>query len=215
MAGSLIDGVDERTVELIPTTEGFGELAVVFLDVPPHWNQGRSGVPQLFVELRQPEGTLQFRICDGYDQGRLRIPGIPHGRYELRMRGIPSTWLAMEPPIEVEIRDPSQEVVLDFRAAGGVELDVVRQSGQRHQGFVRASAIYFGKPGEDSARELSEFRPAVLRDFLEEPYLVYPLTPGRYQIALQHPFGFDAHGVPTTVDVAPGAIEHVVLREGR
>ena len=169
-------------------------------------------VPQFFVELQGQQDVFKVRLGDGFGDGRLRIPGIPYAQYELHLSGLPARWPELALPRTIDVQSPSQQVEIDLAAACGLELSIERSSGQAHEGYARVMMLYAG-PADAAPLDPSRPRPAVIRDFMEPPYLVYPLAPGRYELALVEPFASATPGPQVVVDVGRGEIAEVRLVE--
>lgn len=197
---SLSEGVN---VVLSREASDFGDLNLSFAGTVIPWTIPKHGYGRLWLVLRGTVETISLKIDGEHLENGITISNIPYGAYQLSIDGVLGKIPGLELPLEIDVQSPSTRVELDFGQASGIELELWRLSGQRHEGYARVTTVLLeGRPDGGG--------PSSFFDLAEEPYLAYPLSPGRYWVYLSHPFGGLGR---LEVELEPGRIATVIIHE--
>jgi len=183
-----------HVVELEPTARGWGILEVSFL-LPrvPVWP--RLGHPHEGAEilLEDQDGTkLSFGLDGVPGDGRLRLDGVPWGRYQARFQvsgSLGFRWPPRHTPgVPVACGSTPAVLELDLREMGGLLLDVLGPDGRPWTGGIGLGL---------TPLKVKDFGNAICPD---PPYAFRGLPPGGYRMEVW-PWDAALAGRPAPVEV--------------
>jgi hypothetical protein len=204
----LRDGFRVQTLELSQTAEKWGTVQVMLEGLDPELFDGLDlSLSPLNLALTPKSGgqRIMFGLADAAATGMLRLDCVPSGLYRWSVE--PSPLLA---PISsgltqnnlIDIQDTG-ELWIDFRRYGVLEVLLSDPSGAEYSGLasLRVSAAPNGQ----------QVAPVGFAVFERAPYRLLGLPAGEYVVALDMPQPASGPSNSTTIRLAEGRNEAVVI----
>lgn len=206
-----------ETIRFTRTVEGFGSIVVHLrtegTELPP-WLEGcagsltlrRAGAPRLRISVPRTSGT------------RVRIDGIPRGRYRARFRSANGPLTLPSPekaPWTLEVGEAPASLELDLTGLGGIEFSLQHRDGTLYRGAASCILDPAGVMLEAPASPVLTYGGQALVRWSAPPYRIPALPPRPYRVSFIEPEVTGDQGTPDIeIEVRPDELARVRLELG-